>query len=63
MGDVRAGLRNLKILKFAYSDIERILTFPELAALRQEKVPDDVLKELYALGKKKGIEDRVVIRY
>ncbi len=42
LGDVRAGLRNLNLLKFHYSDLDRILSYPEIASIREEKVPMNV---------------------
>jgi hypothetical protein len=42
MGEVRCGIRALQCLQFRYNDLERILTFPEIANIESIETNSDI---------------------
>lgn len=63
IGEIRCGLRPLSCIRFTYADLERILTFPEMAVFGSGKMNTTVSTVLTRLAEKHGIERKTILRY
>ena len=47
LGEIRAGLLPVTVIKFSYRNLDRLLTFPELACVRDMRVDPIMQLKLY----------------
>ena len=62
-GEIRSGIRPMKLLKFSYEDVSRVLTYTEMEILRALEVRPEVERIIYEQAEIRNIDPKKVLHY